>query len=181
MGKTTKFLLSRLQQDSDRGRSCSCSRTFLQRCTTGTGCCSPVLCAGVRAQPAPGQEQPGLLQRPSEEKEGILFRPEPFRGSVQGCRNPQEALLSSLEHFSSHKYNNNNTTQWAVPSVRNALHSAKGLCWGKRVLETASPTPAAGLKNTATPCYRHRATCNFCTLSLHQIDGVLLFFGRLIS
>lgn len=114
MGKTTKFLLSCLQQDSDRGRSCSCSRTFLQRCTTDTGCCSPVLCAGVRAQPAPGQEQPGLLQRPSEEKEGILFRPEPFRGSVHGCRNPQEALLSSLEHFSSHKYNNTTTTGCAL-------------------------------------------------------------------
>lgn len=107
-----------------------------------------LLCAAVWAQPAPGQEQPGLLPSPSHGKQGILFRAEPFRGS---CSNHQEALLF-LGALHKPQVQHNKATQWAVPSVRNAPHSAQRLFRGKKGPGNCLPHPQLrGLKTQQLP------------------------------
>lgn len=122
VGKTTKFPLLCLEQDSGDGRSCSCPTAFLQRCPTA---------ALSRNSLAPYRD-------------GAMGKREFFSElshSGAPCHNHQKALpfLGALDKP---QVQHNKATQWAVPSVRNACHSANQLLWGKRGPGKCLPHPS---------------------------------------
>lgn len=128
-------------------------------------------CRGAPLQPSPGTAWPPTEMEPWER--GNSFQ----SWAIQELHATIiRKLFLSLEHSTSHKCNTTRQHNGLCPLWGMLVILQISFSGGKGVLESASLTPAAGLKNTTTPCHRHRATCNFCMLSLHQIDGIYYFW-----
>lgn len=171
LGKNPKFPVSCLQQDCGQGRCCSCSMTLLQRHQWQWLLQPSPVCWGVSTA-CSRSEQRGLLQR------GTMGKREFFSHlSHPGAITRELFSLPRSTSQATSATQPRNKTGCAL--CEECYSFCKGHFWGKKGSGKCLPHAAVGFRNTATPCYRHRATCNLCTLSLHQINGVLLFLGGL--